>query len=114
LLIGHYVLHYWLDISKTSYTDYYWPRRAGLIPHSAGGVLAITTGVVQVWLGLTGHTNALHRALGKVSCTGVLIGSLGGFYMALTIPPPDFAYAGVCLLERDLATHHDDGRDSNP
>ena len=92
--ICKYVLHYWLDMSRTSYTDYYWSRRAGLLPHSAGGVLALTSGVAQIWLGLTGRTGALHRALGKVYCAGVLIGSLGGFYMALTIPPPHFAYAG--------------------
>ena len=27
-----------------------WPRRAALIPHILGGVVAITTGLVQVWL----------------------------------------------------------------
>jgi uncharacterized membrane protein len=104
--IAKYVLHYWFDISKASYTDYYWLRRAALLPHSAGGVLAITTGVVQIWLGLNGRTGALHRALGKVYCAGVLIGSLGGFYMALTIPPPDFTYAGglFCLSATWLLT----------
>lgn len=94
--IRRYVLHYWMDVSQTSYTDYYWARRAGLLPHSAGGVLAITSGVAQIWLGLTGRTGPLHRALGKVYCAGVLLGSVGGFYMALTIPPAPshFAYAG--------------------
>ncbi len=94
--IRRYVLHYWLDMSQSSYTSYYWPRRAGLLPHSAGGVLALTSGIAQIWLGLTGRTGALHRALGKIYCCGVLIGSVGGFYMALTIPPSPshFAYAG--------------------
>ena len=92
--IRKYVLHYWLDVSQTSYTDYYWSRRTGLLPHSAGGVLALTSGVVQIWLGLTARAGALHRALGKVYCAGVFIGSVGGFYMALTIPPSHFAYAG--------------------
>lgn len=43
-------------------------------------------------------------------CVGVLLGSLGGFYMALTIPPSHFAYAGglsalstVWLLTRSMA-----------
>jgi uncharacterized membrane protein len=92
--IRKYVLHYWLDMSQTSFTGYFWARRAGLLPHSAGGVLALSSGVVQIWLGLTGRTGALHRTLGKVYCAGVLVGSVGGFYMALTIPPAHFAYAG--------------------
>jgi uncharacterized membrane protein len=78
--------HYVSDYSLTSYSDYYWPRRAGLILHLSGGVVAITVGLVQLWLGLTNRTSTLHRALGKIYGTGVLIGSIGGFYLALTIP----------------------------
>jgi drug/metabolite transporter (DMT)-like permease len=47
------------------------------------GALAISVGLVQIWLGLTNRANTLHRVLGRVYGTGVLIGSLGGFYMAL-------------------------------
>jgi len=32
------------SISPVCYTDYFWPRRAGLIPHLIGGSLAITAG----------------------------------------------------------------------
>jgi uncharacterized membrane protein len=42
--------------------------------------------LVQIWLGLTNRTNTLHRVLGKVYGAGVLVGSVGGFYLALTIP----------------------------
>lgn len=83
--VGHR-LHYLTDYSVDSYSDYFWPRRAGLIPHLAGGVLAIVAGLGQIWLGLTNRTGTLHRTLGKVYATGVLIGSMGGFYLALTIP----------------------------
>jgi hypothetical protein len=79
-------LHYLTDYSLASYTDYFWPRRGGLIPHLAGGGLAIGCGLIQIWLGLTNRVGTLHRTLGKVYATGVLIGSLGGFYLALTIP----------------------------
>ena len=79
-------MHYVTNYSLASYSDYFWPRRAGLVLHLAGGALAITAGLVQIWLGLTGRTSALHRVLGKVYGTGVLIGSVGGFYLALTIP----------------------------
>lgn len=83
--VGHRV-HYLTDYSLASLTDYYWPRRGGLIPHLIGGSLAIVTGLVQIWLGLTHRVKTLHRMLGKVYASGVLIGSLGGFYLAFTIP----------------------------
>jgi uncharacterized membrane protein len=79
-------VHYLTDYSLASYSDYYWPRRAGLILHLTGGVFAITIGLVQIWLGLTNRTSTLHRVLGKVYGTGVLIGSIGGFYLAFTMP----------------------------
>ena len=62
----------------------YWPRRFVLIPHILGGVVAITTGLVQVWLGVTGRTRRLHILLGRVYLGAVGIGSLAGFYLALT------------------------------
>jgi len=86
------LLHYFIDYSPASYTDYFWSRRGGLIPHAFGGFLAITAGLVQIWLGLTDRIGALHRALGKVYCTGVLIGSLAGYYMAVTIPSKYLVY----------------------
>jgi hypothetical protein len=90
--------HYATDYSIASYSDYFWPRRAGLILHLAGGVLAITAGLVQIWLGLTNRISTLHRVLGKVYGTGVLIGSLGGFYLALTIPAHLPYKAGLLAL----------------
>src|SRR5689334_5485047 len=91
-------VHYLTDYSSVSYTDYYWPRRTGLIPHLVGGALAITTGLVQIWLGLTNRVRALHHALGRVYALGVLIGSAGGFYLALTIPAPLPYAAGLFSL----------------
>lgn len=91
-------LHY-TDYSLESYTAYYWPRRAALIPHITGGLMAISTGLVQLWLGLTNRVGPLHRSLGKVYATGVLIGALGGYAMALTIPAKYFVYgAGLFTL----------------
>jgi hypothetical protein len=88
--------HYLTDYSLKSYTDYFWPRRTGLVFHLLGGTLAITAGLMQIWLGLTNRIGALHRGLGKVYCTGVLIGSIGGFYLGLTIPG-HIAYRGGLL-----------------
>jgi hypothetical protein len=76
-----------------TYTGYYWPRRFGLVPHIAGGIVAILVGLVQLWLGLTGRTGVLHRTLGRVYLGAVAIGSAGGFYLAVTIGAQYFAYA---------------------
>ncbi len=91
-------LHYLTDYSVASYTDYFWPRRAGLVPHLVGGLLAITAGLVQIWLGLTNRVSTLHHVLGKVYAAGVLIGSIGGIYLALTIPSPLSYVAGLFTL----------------
>lgn len=85
-------LHYFADISLESYTPYFWPRRAGLVPHVFGGLVAITAGLVQMWLGFTHRTGALHRKLGWLYAAGVLVGSLAGFYTTLTIPGGNLAY----------------------
>lgn len=91
-------VHYLTDYSLASYTDYYWPRRAGLIPHLAGGAIAITAGLIQIWLGLTNRVGTLHHVLGRIYAAGVLMGSIGGFYLALTIPGPLPYVAGLFML----------------
>jgi uncharacterized membrane protein len=92
-------LHYLTDYSLGSYSDYFWPRRAGLIPHLAGGTVAITVGLAQIWLGLTNRANTLHRVLGKIYGVSVLIGSLAGFYLAVTIPGHLPYSAGLFMLD---------------
>ena len=65
----------------------------------AGGLVALSVGVIQLWLGLTGRTTSLHRTLGRVYLGGVAVGSAGGLYLALTIEPKYFAYAtGLFML----------------
>jgi uncharacterized membrane protein len=85
-------LHFFADISLESYTPYFWPRRGGLVPHVFGGLVAITTGLVQMWLGLTHRTGTLHRKLGWCYVAGILVGSVAGFYTTLTIPGSNLAY----------------------
>jgi uncharacterized membrane protein len=64
-----------------------------------GGFVALTTGVVQLWLGLTNRTATLHRTLGRVYGSAVVVGSIGGYYLALNIPAKDVAYAtGLFML----------------
>lgn len=78
----------YLTLNLENYTPYYWPRRYGLLLHIGGGTLAPLTGVIQVYLGLSGKTRALHRRVGRVYVCGLAIGALGACYLAATFPPP--------------------------
>ncbi|HTV96425.1 MAG TPA: DUF2306 domain-containing protein [Steroidobacteraceae bacterium] len=81
------------SFDAATYTDYYWPRRFGLVPHIAGGIVAILVGLAQLWLGLTGRTGILHRTLGRIYLGAVAVASTGAFYLAVTIGSEYFAYA---------------------
>lgn len=83
--IGKRALPYF-NVSVDQFGPYFWPRRWGLVLHVAGGVVALITGIVQLWLGLTNRARALHRALGKLYVGVITIGSIAGFYLSLTIP----------------------------
>ncbi len=89
--IVHNALRY-VSYDPVIYDDF-WPRRFGLIAHILGGLTAITAGLFQVWLGLTGRTGSVHRSLGRIYVVGIAVGSIGAFYLAITIPPKYFAYA---------------------
>ena len=60
----------------------YAPRRGWLLLHIAGGIIALLTGPVQLWLGLADKGMAWHRRMGVGYITGVGIGSVGAFYLA--------------------------------
>jgi uncharacterized membrane protein len=95
--IGKRALPYF-DFSPTHYGPYFWPRRWWLVLHVAGGVIALTAGLTQLWLGLTNRVAALHRALGKLYVGVIIVGSIAGFYLSLTIPGnPPYA-AGLFFL----------------
>ena len=88
----------YLSLSEAHYGPYFWPRRWWLVMHIVGGMTALTVGLVQLWLGLTNRTAALHRALGKVYVGVIAVGSIAGFYLALTIHGnPPYA-AGLFFL----------------
>jgi uncharacterized membrane protein len=88
----------YLNMSPDHYGHYFWPRRWGLVLHIAGGIAALTVGLVQLWLGLTNRVSQLHRALGKLYVACIFFGSIGGFYLALTISGnPPYA-AGLFTL----------------
>jgi uncharacterized membrane protein len=67
-------------------TDYYWPRRYPLWLHIGGGFLALTAGLTQVALGLSGRTRGLHRWLGRLYLLPVTAAVLAAFYLISSIP----------------------------
>jgi hypothetical protein len=79
-----------------SYGDL-WPRRGGLIPHMAGGLVAITTGLIQLWLGATQRTGSLHRNLGRIY--------LGGEWMIRSYTVT-FAFVSFRLVDQLLIHWH--------
>jgi hypothetical protein len=60
----------------------YAPRRGWLLLHIAGGAIALLSGPVQLWLGVSDRGIAWHRRMGLVYIAGVVIGSIGAFYLA--------------------------------
>jgi hypothetical protein len=90
--------HYLTDYSLASYTECFWPRRIGLVVHLVGGMLALVTGLTQIWLGLTRRTSSLHRLLGKAYASSILVASCGGFYLGFTISGPPAYRTGLIFL----------------
>jgi Predicted membrane protein (DUF2306) len=60
----------------------YAPRRGWLLLHIVGGIIALLTGPVQLWLGLADRNMAWHRRMGIGYMTGVGVGSFGAFYLS--------------------------------
>ena len=60
----------------------YAPRKGWLMLHISGGIVAILTGPVQLWLGLGDRGMTWHRRMGMAYMAAVGAGALGGYYMA--------------------------------
>lgn len=74
------------EAARQSLQDFqfsYWPRRGWLLVHIAGGLVALLTGPVQLWLGLHNVKMNVHRKLGFVYIAGITIGSVGAIGLAL-------------------------------
>src|SRR6476646_3095692 len=74
--IKKYVFHYYLNYNPTAF-DPYWPRRAGLLLHITGGMVALLTGPWQFFTGLTGKRMNVHRYTGRIFLAGVTAGVIG-------------------------------------
>ena len=74
------------DVAKRTLQDLqfsYWPRRGWLLTHIAGGLIALLSGPVQLWLGLHNVKMNVHRKLGLIYMAGMGIGSIGAIGLAL-------------------------------
>jgi hypothetical protein len=61
---------------------FYWPLRHWLLLHIGGGAIALLTGPIQLWLGLSDRRMGLHRSLGFLYIASVISSSLAAFYLA--------------------------------
>src|SRR5215831_14756277 len=60
----------------------YWPRRGWLLTHIAGGLIALLTGPVQLWLGVHNVKVDVHRKVGLLYIAGMVSGSIGAIGLA--------------------------------
>jgi len=60
----------------------YWPRRWWLLAHIVTGIVALLSGPVQLWLGISDQRPAVHRRLGFVYMSAVGLSALAGYYLA--------------------------------
>lgn len=68
----------------------YWPRRWWLLLHVVTGIVALLSGPMQLWLGITDTRPALHRRLGLTYVTCVAVSAATAYYLALNT---DFGWA---------------------
>ena len=74
------------EAARQSLQDFqfsYWPRRGWLLTHIAGGLVALLTGPVQLWLGLHNVKMEIHRKLGFVYIAAIVVGSIGAIGLAV-------------------------------
>src|SRR5512139_707166 len=77
--VGAAALPYYLSASYGP--PEYAPRKAWLMLHISGGLVALLTGPVQLWLGLADRGLAWHRRMGMAYMAAVGAGAIGGYYM---------------------------------
>jgi len=82
--------------SEESY-GYYWQFRLPLLMHVVGGLVALLSGVFQLWSGLNRRAMRTHPVTGRVYATGVVVGAAGGFWLSITSAVLGFAW-GVSLF----------------
>jgi hypothetical protein len=89
------------DAAKSALQDFqftYYPKRVWLLPHIAGGLIALLSGPVQLWLGLHNIRMATHRKLGLIYILGMVIGSIGAIGLSIKTDGGPVFGAGLFFL----------------
>ena len=76
---------------------YYWQFRQPLLLHVVGGLVALLTGVFQLWSGLNRRAMSTHPKTGRLYATAVAVGAAGGIWLSITSAVLGFAW-GVALF----------------
>ena len=89
LFVAKYVFRYYLHYNELAFTDpltgaaNYWQMRGWLLLHITGGTAALLSGPTQFSTRLRQRSPRFHRTMGYVFLSGVGIGSLASFRLAL-------------------------------
>ena len=98
----HDAFPYLVDYSEAAYRRY-WAVRFGLLPHIAGGSIALLTGPLQLWSGFQRRYRRLHRLTGYAYVTAVALSDVSSFYLSLHTLP-DFGLSLAVLASAWLAS----------
>ena len=74
---------------------FYWPKRYWLLAHITGDMVALFTGLVQLWLGLRNRAMAWHRRLGFVYIGSGVVGAAAAYYLSTHTDGPWMFGAGL-------------------
>lgn len=89
------------DAAKNALQDFqfsYYPKRAWLLTHITGGLIALLSGPVQLWLGLHNVKMETHRKLGMLYIAGMVIGSVGAIGLSIQTGGGPVFGAGLFFL----------------
>ncbi len=102
--IVHYAFPYFRFDKAYFDLNGYWPHRARLVFHICGGMLALSCGPFQFWMGLRQKAMRVHRWTGRLYLVGVAVGSTGAFLMAVYTQPHSFGIALMGLATAWIVT----------
>ena len=74
---------YFVSFTEAQYGPH-WSRRWGLVAHITMGIVALLSGPIQLWLGITDRRPLLHRRLGYVYLMSVALGAGSAYYLSFT------------------------------
>jgi hypothetical protein len=89
--VVHYALPYF-GFDPAVFKDF-WPHRTRLIFHICGGIVTLICGPLQFWTGLRRRSMTFHRWSGKLYLAGVVVGSIGGYSLAVYSKPEGYGLA---------------------